>query len=61
MVLLEEVASQLISDTAVDHGDSVTFDYTIDLPAVAVADRSDLKIELFASQPLGSENLVFAS
>ncbi len=48
---MEEVASQMISKTEVDNGDSITFEFKIDLPSVAVEDRSDLNIEIFVMNP----------
>ncbi len=51
IVTLTEVASQAISATKVDNGDSFTFEYVVDLPSIVVEDRGDLKIEVFAVDP----------
>ncbi len=52
-VTMTEVASQAISATQVDSGDSFTYEFVLDLPSVTAEDRSDLKIEIFATDATG--------
>lgn len=44
---LVEVASQTISSSMVDVGDSFTFEVVVDLPGIIVANKSDMVIEIF--------------
>ncbi len=44
----DDVASQVISATQIDVGDSYTFRVELDLPQVPADQRSDLKVEIFA-------------
>ena len=46
-----EVASQTISATEVDYGDSFTFEAEIDIPGILALNKSDLNVELFALNP----------
>ena len=46
-----EVASQTISATEVDYGDSFTFEAEIDIPGILALNKSDLTVELFALDP----------
>ena len=52
---LIEVGSQTISSFLVDKGDSFTFKFIIDLPAIPEQDKSDLNIEIFVLEPTTGE------
>ena len=48
---MAEVASQAISSTQVDIGDSFTFEVEMDIPGISIEDKSDLKVEVFGIDP----------
>ena len=52
---MTEIASQTISPTEVDIGDSFTFRVTLDLPAIPAAAKADLTFELFGLDPADGE------
>ncbi len=50
-ITLEEIASQTHGQHNMDVGDSYTFKGVIDLPAIKVEDKADVKIEIFVIDP----------
>ncbi len=52
----EELAHQTISHSDVDIGDSFTMRATLDLPGIALEDKSDLKFHAFGFSPSKGEN-----
>ncbi len=58
-MLLNLTASQMISASQLDNGDSLTFDFILDLPRVGVDQKSDLVIELFAIDPAKAQTRGF--
>ncbi len=48
---MTEVASQTIAADQADIGDSWTFDIVLDLPGIAIVDKSDITVELFGLDP----------
>ena len=50
-VNISEVARQAVSDTAVDIGNSFTYQVVVDLPAVAAASGLNASVEFFSVSP----------
>ncbi len=48
VVTMTEIASQTRGPTVVDIGDSFTYELVIDLSGIAIGQKSDLAIEIFA-------------